>query len=112
MLLYNAFPAWVPQRMAPDPFLLSLLAASGSGMAPELIAAPLPSFLAAPGAGMAPELKRSIDTFIASNKVVVFMKGNREAPQVRYGTAHVCGEGRPFPSANAHTPLLSQHNIS
>lgn len=37
------------------------------------------------GAGMSPELKRSVDEFIAKNKVVVFMKGNKEAPQVRGG---------------------------
>ena len=32
--------------------------------------------------GMAPELKKSIDDFIASNKVVVFMKGEKASPQV------------------------------
>ncbi len=32
---------------------------------------------------MSPELKRSIDEFIAKNKVVVFMKGERDAPKVR-----------------------------
>ena len=32
---------------------------------------------------MSPELKRSIDEFIASNKVVVFMKGEKASPQVR-----------------------------
>ena len=31
---------------------------------------------------MSPELKRSIDKFIASNKVVVFMKGEKASPQV------------------------------
>ena len=34
------------------------------------------------GTGMSPELKRSVDEFIAANRVVVFMKGNKEAPQV------------------------------
>lgn len=31
---------------------------------------------------MSPELQRSIDEFISSNKVVVFMKGEKNSPQV------------------------------
>jgi len=37
-----------------------------------------------PVPGMSPELQRSIDDFIAKNKVVVFMKGEKSAPQVRH----------------------------
>lgn len=32
------------------------------------------------GTGMSPELKRSIDEFIAKNKVVLFMKGTKQSP--------------------------------
>lgn len=39
-------------------------------------------------AEMGPELKGSIDTFIAENKVVLFMKGTKEAP--RCGFSNTC----------------------
>lgn len=32
--------------------------------------------------GLSPELKEALDNFISSNKVVLFMKGNRQFPQV------------------------------
>lgn len=34
--------------------------------------------------GLSPELKEALDKFISSNKVVLFMKGTRQFPQVRW----------------------------
>lgn len=33
------------------------------------------------GVGLEPELRQAIDTFVSANKIVVFMKGNRQMPQ-------------------------------
>ncbi|KAG1678623.1 hypothetical protein FOA52_012630 [Chlamydomonas sp. UWO 241] len=41
------------------------------------------------GSGMSPELKKSIDEFITTNKVVVFMKGDRQAPKCGF-SSKVC----------------------
>ena len=38
--------------------------------------------------GLQPELKSAIDKFIASNKVVPFMKGNKQFPQC--GFSNTC----------------------
>ena len=38
--------------------------------------------------GLQPELKLAIDNFIASNKVVLFMKGNKQFPQC--GFSNTC----------------------
>jgi hypothetical protein len=36
-----------------------------------------------PGGGLKPELRAAIDKFVTSNKVVLFMKGNKQFPQAR-----------------------------
>ena len=38
--------------------------------------------------GLQPELKSAIDKFITSNKVVLFMKGNKQFPQC--GFSNTC----------------------
>ena len=38
--------------------------------------------------GLQPELKSAIEKFIASNKVVLFMKGNKQFPQC--GFSNTC----------------------
>ena len=40
------------------------------------------------GESLRPELKAALDKFVAENKVVLFMKGTRQAPQVWRLTAH------------------------
>ncbi|MEW5299084.1 MAG: hypothetical protein WDW38_004981 [Sanguina aurantia] len=41
------------------------------------------------GSGLAPELKASIDQLVAENTILVFMKGNRQAPQCGFSNS-VC----------------------
>ena len=38
---------------------------------------------------MGPEMKGAIDKFVASNKIVVFMKGNKEAPRCGFSNTVV-----------------------
>jgi monothiol glutaredoxin len=40
-------------------------------------------------AAMGPEMKGAIDKFVASNKIVVFMKGNKEAPRCGFSNTVV-----------------------
>lgn len=56
----------VPLRLVNQPSSSSLVCRSGA-VVPQ-------------GSGLSPELKKSIDEFIATNKVVVFMKGTKQAP--------------------------------
>jgi hypothetical protein len=59
-------------------------------------------------AGMSPELKSSIDEFIAKNKIVVFMKGDRQQPQVRMRAApHAQGP----PMHQLQTPASPSESI-
>ena len=44
--------------------------------------------IAGQGMGVSPELKSAIDKFIADNKIVLFMKGNRMFPQC--GFSNTC----------------------
>ncbi len=39
--------------------------------------------------GVSPELKSAIDKFIADNKIVLFMKGNRMFPQCGFSNTWV-----------------------
>jgi monothiol glutaredoxin len=43
---------------------------------------------AAPATGLKPELKAALDKFVQENKVVLFMKGNRQFPQC--GFSNTC----------------------
>lgn len=44
----------------------------------------------APGSGLQPELKAALDHFVQENKIVLFMKGTKAAPQCGF-SATVCG---------------------
>lgn len=48
--------------------------------------------VAGQGVGLSPELKSAIDSFIADNKIVLFMKGNRMFPQC--GFSNTCVQVR------------------
>jgi hypothetical protein len=55
--------------------------------APALRVAACLAVTAAPpggaGSGLKPELRAAIDKFVGENKVVLFMKGNKQFPQAR-----------------------------
>lgn len=52
------------------------------------LSVPQRSVVAGQGLGLSPELKSAIDKFIAENKIVLFMKGNRMFPQC--GFSNTC----------------------
>ncbi|GAX75343.1 hypothetical protein CEUSTIGMA_g2788.t1 [Chlamydomonas eustigma] len=62
------------------------------------------------GPGMSPELKLSIDNFIASNKVVVFMKGEKESPQCGF-SARVVQILKAFDSDFATVNILADERL-
>lgn len=68
------------RRLAPLPFdrTLSTWGTGSAGVRGTVVARALP-----------PEFKASIDEFVTSNKIVVFMKGNKEMPQCGFSNTVV-----------------------
>jgi monothiol glutaredoxin len=60
---------------------------------PSCIYLPYPTLTLPPDSTFTPELKKAIDTFIADNKVVLFIKGTKDFPSCGFSQT-VSGVGR------------------